>query len=179
MGKLMGEPGARMEFEEDLRQVHVGQSGEDVVTQRAQAGGFLQLIEPCERQRVPPVDLFHADGRIGREVGGGAMVRGVELVGEGLEFRLRRFATTQRPADLGPEGLPRRRQVEEDAGALRAEPGAGVQPSDQAKHLTGGMKVPIAIAPLNVPGMVMAGAPALKVLTVISFCLAIPSAPPP
>ena len=35
MGKFMGEPGARMEFEEDLRQVHVGQSGEDVVTQRA------------------------------------------------------------------------------------------------------------------------------------------------
>ena len=79
-----------------------------MVTQRAQAGGFLQLVEPRERQGVPPVDLCHADGRIGGEVGGGALGRGVEWLGEGLECRLRRFAPTQRPADLGPEGLPLR-----------------------------------------------------------------------
>jgi hypothetical protein len=55
------------------------------------------------------------------------------------------------------------RQVEEDAGALRAEPSACIQPPDQAKHLPGGMDIPVAIAPLNVLGMCMAGDPAITI----------------
>ena len=44
-----------------------------------------------------------------------------------------------------------------------AEPGAGVQPPGQAKHLTGRMEIPIAIAPGNVLGMFMVGAPTRQV----------------
>lgn len=46
-------------------------------------------------------------------------------------------------------------QVEEDTGALGAEPGARIQPPNQAKHLARGMKIPITIVLLNSLDMFM------------------------
>ena len=59
--------------------------------------------------------MFHTDSGIGGEVRGGTLVGGVELLRQGAEFRLRRFAAAEGTADLGPQGFPLRALQQSDA----------------------------------------------------------------
>ena len=81
----MGEARAGMDFQEDLREVDPGEQREDLLPEGEQAGGLLQFVEPGQRQRIAAVDGFDPHGRVGRQVGRGPLIRGLQLLGQGLE----------------------------------------------------------------------------------------------
>jgi hypothetical protein len=89
-------------LQQQLGQINAGEPGEDLFSQGVQAGGLLELIESGQRERLTMVYLFDPDGSIGGDVGSGTLRGSVELVRQGVEFRLRRFAPAQGPTDLGP-----------------------------------------------------------------------------
>ena len=115
MGKGMRKARACVDLQQQLGQINAWEPGEDLFSQGAQAGRLLELIESGQRERITIVHLFDPDGRIGGEVGRGTLIGGVELVRQGVEFRLRRFAPAQGPTDLGPQSLPLRALQQFDA----------------------------------------------------------------
>ena len=97
---------------------------------------------------VTTLDLFYPDSGIGGEVGGGALVSCVELLRQGVEFKLRQFAPAQGTTDLGPQSLPLRALQQVDAWITPAFTAldkhvASSQTVLQAFHHTEGIGAPI------------------------------------
>jgi len=85
----MGKARPRMDFKEDFGELNPREPSEDFIAQFDQTGRFIKFIEPGQRDSITPVDWFDSDCRIGGEVVGGMLISGIELMGQGCEFRFR------------------------------------------------------------------------------------------
>ena len=82
-----------MYFEEDFRQINAWQPRQHLLAQFDQARWLLQFIETRDGECVSALYLFYTDRSIRRQVSSRALIGGLEVLRERVEFRLRRLAT--------------------------------------------------------------------------------------
>jgi hypothetical protein len=106
VGKFRREARTGIDFQQDFREIHPGQEGLHLLTERKETGWLVHLVEARQNETIPTLMRLQAHRGIGAEVARGPLVGGLELLGKRLELGLGAFLTSQGAADLRPHRLP-------------------------------------------------------------------------
>jgi hypothetical protein len=79
----------RVDFKEYFGEINPREPGKDLMAQFDQAGRFIELIEPGQRNGIAPFNRFDTNSRIGRKVLSGTLIGGIQLMRQDFEFGFR------------------------------------------------------------------------------------------
>ena len=78
-----------MDFKEHFGKINPREPRQDLIAQFDQAGRFIELIEPGQREGIAPLTRFDPNRRIGRKVFRSTSISGIQLMRQTFEFRFR------------------------------------------------------------------------------------------
>jgi len=84
-GKFVGEAGMGMDLQQQLREIHAGQQGFNLLRQKGQAGQFIQFVKVSNRQCWPFTGQIQLNGFIVIEVGGHLFVGSIQLAYQAID----------------------------------------------------------------------------------------------
>ena len=85
----MRKAGPGMDFKEHFGKINPREPSKDLIAQFDQAGRFIELIEPGQRDGITTFHRFDTDRRIGRKVLSSPLISGIQLMRQGFEFGFR------------------------------------------------------------------------------------------